>query len=235
MPVFAVRLLPGAIVAALLTAVAPTSAQVAPLPPGLADSLNAPLPPPPVNPDPRDFTGSWKPPGPGATSGTSAEVAFLAADMEAHRHCLPDFAPFSSIEGNAVFVTSHNMLLIVLEAGHRIRRIRLNGSHPPNLRPSYWGDSIAHWEGNTLVVETTDARGQIEAGGPMISPRMTMTERFRKTDGGAVLEDHISFADPAGEKLPAPFTLRFTWSHPQKILEWICEDAGQVYFDPNKK
>lgn len=215
--------------AALIAASFPAFAQLAPLAPGLNARPAQPAPPP-LHPDPRDFSGYWKAQIPLAPGGGYAGAAFVSPSQVARRECIPEFAPFSSVEGAPQFVQTPKLLLIVFEEGHRIRFIRINGAHPANLAPSYWGDSVAHWDGDTLVVETTGMKGQLEPGGPKVSPLTVVTERLRKIDGGAVLEDRMSYAGPPGEKLPPPLTIDMKWSAPQEIMEWICEDNGEVYW-----
>lgn len=220
-----------------LATIVSARAQLAPLPsgqggwgaPGGQPSL------PPLNPNSRDLSGYWKSVIPIAPNGNYVGAAFIPPSMVARTECIPNFPLFSSVEGAAQFVQTPKLLMIIFEEDHRVRLIRLNGTHPANLVPSHWGDSIGHWEGDTLVVNTTGVKGQVETGGPMVSPRMIVTERIRKIDGGAALEDRMSFADPAGEKLPAPLIVRLNWSAPQKIMEWICEDNGQIFWGKKSK
>ncbi|MCP5056202.1 MAG: hypothetical protein GY937_05680 [bacterium] len=53
-------------------------------------------------------------------------------------------------------VQSPGFVMILVEMNHNVRMIRIGGSHlPANIRP-WLGDSVGHWEGDTLVVETTN-------------------------------------------------------------------------------
>src|SRR5205814_4321303 len=54
-------------------------------------------------------------------------------------------------------VQGPGVVMILIEAGHEVRTIRTDGSpHPPQSVRQWLGDSRGHWEGNTLVVETTN-------------------------------------------------------------------------------
>jgi hypothetical protein len=68
-----------------------------------------------------------------------------------------------------------------------IRHIRMNASHPANLKPSSMGDSVGHWEGDTLVIGTvgikTDAFISVDRFGTPQSEAMHVVERYRLIDG----------------------------------------------------
>jgi hypothetical protein len=80
--------------------------------------------------------------------------------------------------GNVVIVYDQNM---------NFRYIPMNGAHPTNLVPSPMGNSVGHWEGDTLVVDTvgiqTDAFTAIDRFGTPQSEAMHIVERYRLIDG----------------------------------------------------
>ena len=93
---------------------------------------------------------------------------------------------------NYQFVQSPGFVTIVVEMNHDARVIRLGGHHvPPNIRP-WMGDSIGHFEGDTLVVETTnlnpgqrftaDIRHRI-----YLAPDSKVTERFTRVSADTIL------------------------------------------------
>ncbi len=93
---------------------------------------------------------------------------------------------------NYQIVQSPGYVVIVVEMNHDARIIRLGGIHPPdNIRP-WMGDSIGHWDGDTLVVETTnlnpgqrftaDIRHRI-----YLAPNSKVTERFTRVSERDVL------------------------------------------------
>jgi hypothetical protein len=81
-------------------------------------------------------------------------------------------------DGNIVIVYGNN---------NNVRHIRMNASHPADLVPSPMGDSVGHWEGDTLVVDTigvrTDAFTSADRFGTPQSEAMHVTERYRLIDG----------------------------------------------------
>jgi hypothetical protein len=109
-------------------------------------------------------------------------------------------------------VQTPGFVVIVTEMIHDARIVRLNGTHlPPNIRP-WLGDSVGHWEGDTLVVETTNLpNGQ--AFNPdgrynfYLSPDSRVTEKFTRTGPGEILysfrvEEPRAYARPWSGEIP---------------------------------
>jgi hypothetical protein len=70
---------------------------------------------------------------------------------------------------------------------HEVRRVRMNQSHPAKLMPSWYGDSVGHYEGDTLVIDTVgikDARpfAMADVYGTPYSPALHVVERYRLVD-----------------------------------------------------
>ena len=86
----------------------------------------------------------------------------------------------------------------------QMRRIYLNVPHSENPAPSWYGESVGHYEGDTLVVDTIglNDRSFIDAYRTPHTEKLHVTERWRLSDGGEVLEVHVSVADPGTFNLP---------------------------------
>jgi hypothetical protein len=83
-------------------------------------------------------------------------------------------------------VQTDHAILIAAEELHEARAIRLNAQHGPAAITSWLGDSVARWEADTLVIETTHfAPTSATRAGPsglfFVSPRTIVTERIRRT------------------------------------------------------
>ena len=101
--------------------------------------------------------------------------------------------------GNRIFQTP-GQVIITYEMVHDTRVIPLDGRpHVGNRIRQYLGDSRGHWEGNTLVVETTNLTDQTSIGangnGLRHSAAMKLTERFTRTDRD-VLRYEMTIDDP---------------------------------------
>ena len=93
------------------------------------------------------------------------------------------------------------MILMIQMLKHEIRWIYLDGrphADPEIKPPSYSGDSIGRFEGDTLVVETTNfepGHHWIMAGIP-VGPKLKIVERIKLKDGGKIMEDSFIMTDP---------------------------------------
>jgi hypothetical protein len=105
-----------------------------------------------------------------------------------------------------------------------IRRIYLDGGHTEDADPSFSGDSIGRWEGDTLIVETNNVRpGQIDRNGVPYSDKLTAVERIRRT-GPARLEIEMTLTDP--EAFEEPFNIRRVYvpmPAGSRFEEYVCE------------
>jgi hypothetical protein len=116
-------------------------------------------------------------------------------------------------------------VLMVFEYDHLIRQIYTDGrEHRTDLAPSWMGDSIGHWEGETLVIETTNFNDKtwIDRIAVPHSGQMRLIERLHVNAGG-LLQIDMTVEDPVALKEPWKFsrTYRKTdWT----IEELMCMD-----------
>ena len=93
------------------------------------------------------------------------------------------------------------MILMIQMLKHEIRWIYLDGRphvDPEIKPPSYGGDSIGHYEGDTLIIETTNFQTKhhwIQNGVP-VGPKLKIVERIKLKDGGNTMEDTFTMTDP---------------------------------------
>ena len=127
-------------------------------------------------------------------------------------------------------VQTKNLMLITYESNYGLRYIYLDGRPTPNNDPTPWwfGYSRGWWEGDTLVVETTNFRGDEKAGwldvnGSPYTDALKMTERFRRPNFGS-LEIDITIDDP--KAYTKPFTVRVNQRImvDSEMIEFICNE-----------
>jgi hypothetical protein len=130
---------------------------------------------------------------------------------------------------NYQIVQSRDAVMILVEMVHDARIIRLNGKHVPNNITPWLGDSIGRWEGDTLVVDTTNLNpGQKAHYGIKqrfyLPPTGKVTERFTRVSQGEILysftvEDSLAYTQPWKAEVP----LRATKDH---IYEYACHEGN---------
>ncbi|HMI96931.1 MAG TPA: hypothetical protein VK479_10505, partial [Micropepsaceae bacterium] len=71
-----------------------------------------------------------------------------------NNQCWPEGPPYIYRVLETQIVQQRDRILIFYTFDHQVRRIRLNDAHPLRVTPSWYGDSVGHFEGDTLVVDT---------------------------------------------------------------------------------
>jgi len=113
----------------------------------------------------------------------------------------------------------------------------LNREHPKNLDPTYEGDSTAHWEGNTLVVDTVGYNGRTmltQNVGHRKSDAFHLVERFTRSDYNH-LEIDMTYYDPKawGDKSWPGFKKIYRRTTPEDFEEFIC--SPREYMEYNSR
>ena len=87
---------------------------------------------------------------------------------------------------------------------HQVRHVYLDVPHSTNPRPSWFGESIGHHEGDTLVVDTIgiDTRTFVDDFETPHSDKLHVIERFRMIDGGMTLEVNVHVEDSGAFAMP---------------------------------
>ena len=119
-------------------------------------------------------------------------------------------------------VQSEDTVIILAEMVHDARIVRMNGEHDPPHLKKWLGDSIGWWEGDTLVVETTNFidRPAFSQG----TGAMTVTERFRMESADQLV---YSFTVEDPTVWTRPFTGEYAWPRsPNKLFEYACHEAN---------
>ena len=121
-------------------------------------------------------------------------------------------------------VQSKDTVMILTEMVHDARVVRMNGTHPPASLRKWFGDSIGRWEGDTLVIETTNFHPS--HGFRSSWENLKVTERHF-APGRATLNYRFTVEDPT--TFTAPFTgeLVFNAMAPgEMVYEYACHEAN---------
>jgi hypothetical protein len=128
---------------------------------------------------------------------------------------------------NYQIVQTPGHVMILVEMVHDARIVRMNGKHAsPEVR-QWLGDSIGHWEGDTLVVDTTNFTDQTRFHGS--SENLHVIERFKRTDAGAILY-RATIHDPA--TFSKPWTIEYPFVATKgPIYEYACHEGNYALTD----
>ena len=119
-------------------------------------------------------------------------------------------------------VQTPDQIMILTEMVHDARIVRMNAKHVPSNIRKWLGDSIGWWDGDTLVVETTNFTDKTRYRGS--SPEMKITERFTRVDSKN-LKYRFTIDDPS--TWTKPWTAEYTWpATSERIYEYACHEGN---------
>jgi hypothetical protein len=117
-------------------------------------------------------------------------------------------------------------IVIIYEALHSYRQIFMDGRKlPKDPNPTWMGYSVGHWEGDTLVVESSGFvdNNWLDNGGHMGTEAMKLTERFRRRDYGHI-DLALTIDDPKAYTKPWTVNLVFDATPDSELIEYVCDE-----------
>jgi hypothetical protein len=128
---------------------------------------------------------------------------------------------------NYQIVQTPDNVLILVEMVHDARIIRMNAQHAaPDVR-QWLGDSVGHWDGDTLVVDTTNFTDRTRFRGS--TANLHVVERFTRTDAGTILY-RATIEDPAA--FAKPWTIEYPFVATKgPIYEYACHEGNYSLVD----
>jgi hypothetical protein len=100
--------------------------------------------------------------------------------------CWPGGVPFVLYNIGMQMLQQPEKITFLYSNDHEVRRVRLNQLHPARVTPSWYGDSVGHYEGDTLVIDTVGVRigpfAMLDMYGTPHSPALHVVERYRLLD-----------------------------------------------------
>jgi hypothetical protein len=146
--------------------------------------------------------------------------------------CWPQPIPYIfSANPGMLLLQRPEQITMVYSDDHEVRRIRLNQPHPTQLTPSWYGDSVGHYEGDTLVIDTVGIESNrpfamVDQYGTPYSKALHVVERYRLIDyqdAKAAQERGATenWRIPASEWTPDP-----NYQGKGLQLEFMVEDEG---------
>jgi hypothetical protein len=148
-------------------------------------------------------------------------------------NCIVGGVPRSDLVGYPFKILQvPGMVAILYEAVHSYRQIFIDGrALPVDPNPTWFGYSVGHWDGDTLVVDTTgfNDKGWLDNAGKPGTDKLHVTERFFRKDFGN-MDIQITIDDPKAYTKPWTMTQPLAFQPDTELLEYICNENNK-YFD----
>lgn len=192
----------------------------------------------PANPAPAegaswkgDLTGVWQGPyTPDLTRGTTArltpwgEEQFSKFDGTTDP-CLPVGVTRQANAPDPIeIVQTPNRVVILYESWHVFRSIPADGrEHPKKLNPTWMGNSVARWDGDTLVIDVTGLNDKtfLDTNGHPHSDQLHLIEKFRRT-GPETMSYEVTVDDPKTYVAPWTQSRVFRLQKGLELMEYVC-------------
>jgi len=143
-------------------------------------------------------------------------------------HCLPiGLTQLHMHPQPRKFVQTPGLIVIIYESNGGLRQIFMDGRPLPKGDPQPWwyGYSVGHWDGDTLVIETTGFRDDVwlDVEGSPLTGTGKMTERIRRINYGN-METEVTIEDPKAYTKPWIVKFNHKIMLDEELIEFICDE-----------
>jgi hypothetical protein len=161
----------------------------------------------------------------------AGKIPFIARER-----CWPTGVPGFLIYAHAAgmwVVQTEKEILIIQELDQQVRHIYMNVAHSKNHKPSWYGESVGHFEGDELVVDTIGMNDKsfVDNYRTPHSDKIHVVERFKLIDKGNALEVTATVEDPEAYNMPWTAIQRWKRGPERNILEQVCAENSESFYD----
>jgi hypothetical protein len=146
--------------------------------------------------------------------------------------CWPEQVPFVFANYGMQMLQQADKITILYPFDHQFRQVRMNQPHPPHVTPSWYGDSVGHYEGDMLVIDTVGVKvgrfSMLDWFGTPYTESLHLVERYRLLDYDATKEavewatkEHVQYGNPDNGPRPDP-----DYKGKGLQIQLTVEDAG---------
>ena len=149
--------------------------------------------------------------------------------------CMPGGVPgFSLFVVEPVYVVQgRDRVLLIYQGNQEVRHVYLNVPHSANVKPSWYGESVGHYEGNTLVVDTIglSPKAPIDNYHTPHTEALHVVERYRVVEDGKALEVNLTIEDPGAFNAPWKAVQRYSRTMQGPLPEVKCSENNDDLFN----
>lgn len=174
--------------------------------------------------------------------------------------CWPEPVPFLFKHNQMMMIQQPDLITMIYVEDHEVRRVRMNQPHPDKIIPSYHGDAVGHYEGDTLVIDTVGVKTDrpypmIDLFGTPYSKALHTVERYRlispevaKDGVDRMRKENMVFGDISHAQkylqlmltvedpgvFTMPWTVSITYGSANDWPETVCaENIHEYYYNKN--
>jgi hypothetical protein len=143
---------------------------------------------------------------------------------------VPGFTVYTRVQP-IYFLQTDKQVIILNQLNQQFRHIYLNVPHTPNLKPSWYGESVGHYEGDELVVDTIglNDKSTVDNYRTPHTDQIHVVERFKMIEDGNILQAVVSVDDPGAFNMP--WTAVQRWRRVEREMpEDICAENNYDFF-----
>jgi hypothetical protein len=132
------------------------------------------------------------------------------------------------------FIQTPTEVLMTWQGDQMLRRVFLTDRHSPDIKPSWFGESIGHYEGgDTLVVDTIglNTRTFVDNYRTPHTDKLHVVERFRLAGDARSIEVTVTVDDPGAFTMPWSALQRFRRVEPGPMQEATCAEGNFNYYN----
>jgi hypothetical protein len=150
----------------------------------------------------------------------------------AQSSCLPAGVPFFMGYGGpdpVTFKQTPKEVWMIWTEDNQVRRVLMNVPHSANPKPSWYGESVGHYEGDTLVIDTIGLNDKtvVDIYRTPHTTKLHVVERWRKIDNGQGMEATFTVEDP--DSFYKPWTAKRRYRRMQGLfVEKICAENNSI-------
>ena len=130
------------------------------------------------------------------------------------------------------FLQTPKQVSMIWMQNHQVRRVYLDVPHSANVNPSWYGESVGHYEGDALVVDTIGISGKsyVDNYQTPHTDQLHVVERFHMIEDGKSLEVNVHVEDPGAFTTPWDAIQRYRRTDRSPLSEVVCAENNDDHF-----
>jgi hypothetical protein len=131
------------------------------------------------------------------------------------------------------FIQTPKEVVMVTQFDHMVRHVYLNAPHSAKPKPSWFGESVGHYEGDTFVVDTIGLNDKVYVDNYRTphTDKLHVVERYHLIEGGKTLQVDVHVEDPGAFTQAWNAVQRYRRVEPGPIVEMNCAENNANYFN----